>query len=234
MNIKEIQKVVEESNNFNEALFKLKLNISGKSYQNFKKLLEDNNIDYSNFDQKLTKSKENKNLEELLQNNINYSSQRLKKKLISAGLKKDICECCGCSNIWQGKTLTLQLDHINGDHFDNRLENLRILCPNCHSQTETFSKSNKNRKALHYYCQDCGIEIYRGAQYCKQCINNHRKEIKNWPDKDTLLQELISGKSFVQIAKQYGASDNALRKHCKKLKLPSNKQELKLYMGQLV
>ena len=58
--------------------------------------------------------------------------------LYKSGWKEYKCEICGISE-WQGKELSLQLDHINGINNDNRIENLRLLCPNCHSQTETFS-----------------------------------------------------------------------------------------------
>ena len=62
----------------------------------------------------------------------------LKPKLWKAGLKEKKCECCGIGEEWNGKHLVLELDHINGNSRDHRLENLRILCPNCHSQTPTF------------------------------------------------------------------------------------------------
>lgn len=68
-------------------------------------------------------------------------SSRLKSHLFRLGLLKNMCSCCGISE-WQGKQLVCQLDHINGISTDNRLENLRILCPNCHSQTDTFSGKN--------------------------------------------------------------------------------------------
>lgn len=64
-------------------------------------------------------------------------SGHLRHKLVKAGLKQERCEACGLAE-WQGERLSLELDHINGDHTDNRLENLRILCPNCHSITETW------------------------------------------------------------------------------------------------
>ena len=57
-----------------------------------------------------------------------------------------VCACCGNAGRWQGQPLTLQLDHVNGRYNDNRLENLRWLCPNCHSQTETFAGRGKVRR----------------------------------------------------------------------------------------
>lgn len=71
-------------------------------------------------------------------------SDKLKHKLIRDGIKEAKCECCGQS-IWLGKPIPLELHHINGDHYDNRLENLQILCPNCHALQD--NNSGKNVKA---------------------------------------------------------------------------------------
>ena len=60
------------------------------------------------------------------------------------GKKEQKCEKCGLTE-WMGKPIVLQLDHINGDNRDNRIENLRLLCPNCHSQTETFCRKNRKK-----------------------------------------------------------------------------------------
>lgn len=62
----------------------------------------------------------------------------LKRRLINEKKLNYKCALCGNTGGWNNKKLVLQLDHINGDHKDNRIENLRLLCPNCHSQTETF------------------------------------------------------------------------------------------------
>jgi len=70
----------------------------------------------------------------------------LKMRLLKAGLLVSRCQSCGITG-WRGKLLTIHLDHINGDKNDNRLENLRMLCPNCHSQTPTFSGRNVRRPA---------------------------------------------------------------------------------------
>jgi hypothetical protein len=81
-------------------------------------------------------------IEEYLKEDIVVQSFRLKNRLLSEGLKQHKCECCGITE-WMGKPTPIELDHINGNHHDNRLENLRILCPNCHAQTDTYRGKNK-------------------------------------------------------------------------------------------
>jgi DNA-binding CsgD family transcriptional regulator len=73
--------------------------------------------------------------------NTHRSRGYLKARLLRLGLKRDSCEACGV-NIWLGAPLSLALHHVNGDRLDNRLENLQLLCPNCHSQTDTFAGRN--------------------------------------------------------------------------------------------
>jgi hypothetical protein len=71
-----------------------------------------------------------------------YQTFKLKNRLISFGLKKNECEICGLDT-WNGKVLNCELDHIDGNRTNHLLSNLRILCPNCHSQTETYRSKNK-------------------------------------------------------------------------------------------
>jgi HNH endonuclease len=70
----------------------------------------------------------------------------LKRRLLKAGLLEPVCASCGLSE-WRGVALALQLHHINGDRLDNRLENLALLCPNCHSQTDTWAGRNPRKRA---------------------------------------------------------------------------------------
>lgn len=85
-------------------------------------------------------------LEKLLVRNSNFQSFKLKRRLFEEGLKREECKICG----WHERTtegyLPLELDHINGDRRDNRLTNLRILCPNCHSLNSIYHRGRKNRK----------------------------------------------------------------------------------------
>lgn len=79
-------------------------------------------------------------LEDIFSGKRMMDSKAIKLKLFQAGLKKEECEECGLGTWWNGKKLTLQLDHKDGDRTNNAFENLRIVCPNCHTQTPTFSR----------------------------------------------------------------------------------------------
>lgn len=81
-------------------------------------------------------------LEKILTEDSNYNRTRLKDRLIEERIKEYKCECCGISE-WLGRPISLQLHHLNGIHNDNRLSNLQLLCPNCHSQTENFGTKGK-------------------------------------------------------------------------------------------
>ena len=82
-------------------------------------------------------------MSEILVKDSNYVAiSRLKKRLVDEGYLEYKCACCGISE-WMGKPISLQLDHINGNNRDHRIENLRFLCPNCHSQTNTYAGKNK-------------------------------------------------------------------------------------------
>ena len=129
-----------------------KLNIKpcGGNYKTLHSKFKEWNIDTSHFTgaawnqgEKFTPFAKSYTLEEVLVENSPYkSSNCLKKRLFKEGIKTKKCEECGIVE-WNGKEIILELEHVNGNNTDNRLENLKILCPNCHSQTNTFR--NKKR-----------------------------------------------------------------------------------------
>jgi len=115
-------------------------------------------------------------LPEILIENSTYSSgSHLKKRLIREGLLQNKCQVCGIHQ-WMGSNLSLQLDQINGKNSDNRIENLRLLCPNCHSQTPTFA--GRKLKQPDNKCR-CGITIQRSSKSCGKCHIPTKKRAKN-------------------------------------------------------
>ena len=232
----ELEQLVKNSESLSDILRKQNKAISGAAIKVLKSKLEAYEIKY-HFLNKTHRLKNNLSLDEILAKGVVYQSSKLKIKLVQNGLKEDKCEICGCPNIWHDKPLVLQLDHINGDHYDNRIENLRIVCPNCHSQTETYC--NKKEKQ-HFYCLDCGKEIQRRSTRCLSCAAKYNKnrvykvKIEDRPKKEELLN-MILNKSFVEIGKDFGVSDNAIRKWCKNYGLPYTKKGIREYNnGRLV
>lgn len=167
-----------------------------------------------------------------LKKGIKIHGQFLKKKLIESGLKKDECEICGLSNIWNNKLLILSLDHINGDHYDNRIENIRITCPNCHSQTDTFCGKLSNEEKLlrrrnirinskTSICITCGKPVLPNTKtnMCLKCSGKLRRKVDR-PNIDRLKQ-LIKKYGYCAVARKYGVTDNAVRKWIDIKNLPS-------------
>lgn len=142
----EFVKIVEESNSYSDCLRKLGLTTRGGSSTDIlKKRIKELNLSVEHFG-KLPKqsSTAQYTLKEILvENSFYHSISRLKKRLIREGYLEYKCACCGNKGEWNGQLLSLQLDHINGINNDHRIENLRFLCPNCHSQTDSFAGKNK-------------------------------------------------------------------------------------------
>lgn len=137
------------------------------------------------------------------------------------------CTECGVTSPWNGRELTLALDHIDGDNRNNTMENLRWLCPNCHSQTRTYAGKNIKKERKKYYCIDCGIEITGQSERCHKCASILRQKT-NRPSKDD-LEALIKSHNgnFSEVAKIYNITDNSIRKWCKSYGLSTHSKDYK-------
>lgn len=187
-----------------------------------------------------------------IDNNIPIKSHRLKEKLIKDGIKANRCEICGIFE-WMGKLIPLELHHKNGNHYCNDLDNLMILCPNCHSIQEGHCGANMGKYAsvselaqetdlgsvgsntscefesrrLHH-CLQCGKVIRESKSgLCRTCYEISTRRVKR-PDRETLKYE-IRNFSFLELSRKYNVSDNAIRKWCIDYQLPKSKNKIKKY-----
>ena len=144
----ELQNIINSSNTWQEVMYNLGYTANrGNSYKKMKEYLKEIEVDTSKLDNynEARYSHPKYTLEEILVENSQYTNMtKLKDRVLKAGLLETKCAICGITD-WNNMPLVLQLDHINGNNRDNRIENLRLLCPNCHSQTETFSGKNATR-----------------------------------------------------------------------------------------
>ena len=146
-----LEPIVEISYSIAQVLRNLGLTPAGGNYRHIPKLIKEFGIDTSHFTgQAWSKDKKflpKKPIELYLINPIRVSSNNFKKRL----LKENIFEykCYSCSNTsWLDKPIPLELEHIDGNHYNNKLENLTLLCPNCHALTSTYRGRNKKLKQL--------------------------------------------------------------------------------------
>ena len=157
----------------------------------------------------------------------------LRKKYFQGNYTPYICSICGLEPFWNGKELTLILDHINGENHDDRLENLRWVCPNCNIQLETSNGKNHRILSKKYYCIDCGKEISQGSTRCLICSCKSRAiSLDEMPISREHLKNLIREKSFSDLGRFYNVSDNAIRKWCDKYNLPRTKKAIKEYSDE--
>jgi predicted restriction endonuclease len=120
------------------------LNMSKSTNSLLKKRSNELGLDYSHFK---TSGINPKSLEEILvySDGKISSTHRLKLRLINENYFEHKCYVCGITE-WNGKPVPIELEHINGNRYDNRLQNLTIVCPNCHAQTETYRGKNIKKK----------------------------------------------------------------------------------------
>ena len=147
--IEDLIEAVRASKSIRQVLDKLGLVQAGGNYDQIKKYIKANNLNTDHF----TGSAWNKGLkgrylpyvltQDILKKSSLFQSYKLKQRLFIEGIKKPVCEECGWAKKSEDGRIPVELDHINGDKFDNRLENLRIVCPNCHSLKLTHRGKNK-------------------------------------------------------------------------------------------
>lgn len=229
--------VVAESYSYAEICRKIGLADKGSNIGTIKKYIELYQLDTTHFTgQRWNKGLHNEELtaliplEDILKENVNYHSNSLKKRLIKANLKESKCEVCG-------DTECLELHHINGDHYDNRLENLQILCIKCHSKTDNFRGRGKKRIdiPLSLYvkkerpkciCLNCGKEFIsdrcdKERKFCsRNCYNEYLKKGNSLGNesipvlnKESILEVIKNYSDITSLGKYFNVSRTTMRKY---------------------
>ncbi len=148
--LEELKQALETSRSIRQALIKVGMKPEGANYTTIYKIIKEMNIDISHMTGQgwnrgdiMGLSRVNtKPLEEILVKDSTYTNTyNLKMRILAAGLKEHVCEMCGLRN-WNAREIPLELNHVNGDRFDNRIENIQLLCPNCHAQTDNYRGKN--------------------------------------------------------------------------------------------
>lgn len=221
--------IVSRSTCYADIVRSLGLRVQGSNYGTIKRRIARQGLSILHFDLSFSRSREKAAskiavpLDQVLVVGSKYSSNDLKKRLLKENLLSYKCEACGNEGTWQGRPLTLQLDHKNGNHEDNRLENLRILCPNCHTQTGTHSGKRLAGTGKKYACIQCGKPCSKQAKTCRNCDSKNRTLQTHfvWPNNEA-LSKMLYEKIPKDVAAQIGCSYTRLRKHCQKngIKMP--------------
>jgi hypothetical protein len=212
-----LEEIVKNSSSRREVLIKLNIRCAGGNFKTLKKYLELYTIETShfikNYSNMVDKSRNRKiNLNEILVEDSKYSRTSLKKRLYDEGIKERKCCLCGQGEEWNGMKISLILDHINGVHNDNRIDNLRIVCPNCNAGLDTFAGKNNKITKKEYFCE-CGKNIKSVSKDCNSCGMRKRRIVER-PSYEILLKE-VEDLGYSGTGRKYGVSDNSIRKWIK-------------------
>lgn len=221
----ELIDAVKNSCSIRQVLLKLNLKPAGGNYQTIKLKINKFNICTKHFTgQGWSKNKvvgPKRPIEDYLSNKKKLKSHSLRKRLIREGFFENKCYKCQLK-LWNNEPIPLELHHIDGNHLNNNLDNLTILCPNCHAQTDNYrGKNAKNKitiikKLNSNLCLDCNKSIHKKSKRCKSCSSQIIQSFKTKrPPKEQLDNDFKQLKYYTSIAKKYGVSDNAVRKWVK-------------------
>jgi hypothetical protein len=211
------QEVCLSKDSLAEILRHFGLHAGAGNYRTIRRRISLESVDISHLSHSL-KGRGNPLAQKPLEHYLIYgevSRSTLKRKLLQAGFLKNECSVCGLGGEWQGGPITHRLDHIDGDSKNNVLANLRMVCPNCDSQSSTYCSRNIQRER--HNCVDCGKAITAVSTRCILCAVKARPQLTkiDWPPTEELLI-MVAERPFTTVAKELGVSDNAIRNRLKR------------------
>lgn len=196
-----LELIAKNSNSFNDMLDSMGHGKSGGAYKVIRNVVKRLDIDISHF-------KLEQNRLRIYDNSVDVGINNLKLYILEAGIRTHRCENCNL-DIWLGDKIPLELHHIDGNRNNNTLDNLKLLCPNCHSLTENY-RGRKNKVLQDTVCISCGIKICKGATTCRKCLGKLR-ENPNKPKKEVLVEE-AKHNTITSLAEKYKTSRASIRR----------------------
>jgi hypothetical protein len=223
----DLRDAVAASYSWAEALRRLGYCPTGGNSTTLKKRVAESAISTDHFDPYRAARQQGQRrripLEEVLVERSTYSRSNLKRRLYEAGLKEQRCELCGQDENWRGRRIGLILDHINGIRDDNRLENLRIVCPNCAAGLDTHCGRKNRLEVEPRQCLRCDkrfvpkdstqryCSAYCGRRWDRSGVKRSGARKVRRPGHEQLRDEVIM-LGYSAVGRKYGVSDNAIRK----------------------
>jgi len=239
-NEQQLKEAVLNSTCYADVARNLRINVAGVNYRTIKKYIKLLGIDTSHFDRsnQMRGLKLHSNKSRLPSSLVFKKCSHVAQKVLRGHVIRNkvipyVCAKCDLKDEWNGKPLSLHLDHINGDNHDNRVENLRFLCPNCHSQTPTYSNSSNcgydfnEAEKTELTCHTCKRTFERLSRDVKHkkkhrsqerffCSDECSHASKNKLDHEAIYKRYLEVRNYNQVGREFGTSNTNVRKIVKK------------------